>query len=292
MDGRQTENTLRSAALTDITFRVARIGLHFYEEPCFSGENGSGTVFFSGCDMRCPFCQNSEISHDGQGVNVNGEELLRLFSELEKQGAENLNLVTPTPWGKRLIPVLKEYKKHGKLPVVWNSNGADDPGLLRGLEGAVDVWLPDFKYSDAALAAEYGAPTDYPDRARAALREMRRQCPTDVFDSRGMMTRGVCVRHLVLPGATKNTEGVMREIAAVDKEMYVSVMAQYFPTPRVAEHPLLSRRITAEEYDRALDAFFAAGLKNGFSQESDSATEEYVPDFTDSIRTLKRLLGR
>ena len=272
--------------LKSLTFRIARVGLHRFEEPCISGENGSGTVFFSGCDMRCPFCQNAEISRDGKGVNVNGEELLSLFLHLEKEGAENLNLVTPTPWAERLIPALKEYKTRGKLPVVWNSNGADVLQHLRGLEGLVDVWLPDLKYSDPALALE-----NYPERARAALKEMRRQAPEDVFDERGMMRKGVIVRHLVLPGAADNTAGAMRMIADIDRTLFVSVMAQYFPTPAVKDHPLLSRRVTAAEYDKALDAFFAAGLKNGFSQDPESATEDYVPDFAGSIEELKDLLG-
>lgn len=274
-----------------LRFRVSRVGLHFFEEPCISGRTGSGTVFFSGCDMHCPFCQNSAISRGGKGVSVDGEELLFLFEHLERQGAENINLVTPTPWTKRLIPVLKVFKSRSELPVVWNSNGADEPDSLRRLEGLVDVWLPDFKYSDDALAKEYGAHENYSARAVAALREMRRQTPEDLFDKDGMMKKGVIVRHLVLPGATENSEGVMREIAAVDKTLCVSVMAQYFPTPAVKDHPLLSRRVTAEEYDKALDAFFAAGLKNGFSQDPESATEDYVPDFAGSIEEIKKLLA-
>ena len=171
--------------IASLTFRIARTGLHRYEEPCISGENGSGTVFFSGCDMRCPFCQNAEISRGGKGVNVNGEELLSLFLHLEEEGAENVNLVTPAPWTKRLIPVLKVFKTRSELPVVWNGNGAEDLALLHALEGVVDVWLTDLKYSDGALAVEYGAPRDYPERARVALKEMRRQAPEDVFDKRG-----------------------------------------------------------------------------------------------------------
>ncbi len=276
--------------LKELNFRVARAGLHFYEEPFISGERGSGTVFFTGCDLRCLFCQNYEISRGGKGVNLNGEELLSVFAALEAQGAENINLVTPSPWLKRLIPVLKEYKTRGKLPIVWNSSGCEDAADLRELEGCVDVWLPDFKYSDDDMARSYSGAENYFAKARAALAEMRRQTPHEEFDERGMMKKGVCVRHLMLPGGVKNAEGVMRAVADVDPDIYVSVMAQYFPTPNVAEHPLLSRRITKEEYEKAVDAFFAAGLKNGFSQDPESATEDYVPDFDPS--EVLRMIGK
>lgn len=276
--------------LDKLRFRVARAGLHFYEEPFISGDGGSGTVFFCGCDLSCVFCQNYEISHGGKGVNIDGEELLRLFRTLEAQGAENINLVTPSPWAKRLFPVLERFKTVSELPIVWNSSGCEDVETLRGAEGLADVWLPDFKYSDDALAREYSGADDYFRRACAALAEMRRQTPRDVFDARGMMKKGVCVRHLVLPGGTDNAAGVMRAIAAVDSDIYVSVMAQYFPTPAVAGHPLLSRRITRGEYDAAVQSFFDAGLKNGFTQDPESATEDYVPDF--DAQEVLRLLGR
>ena len=257
--------------LKELNFRVARAGLHFYEEPFISGERGSGTVFFTGCDLRCLFCQNYEISRGGKGVNLNGEELLSVFAALEAQGAENINLVTPSPWLKRLVPVLKEYKTRGKLPIVWNSSGCEDAADLRKLEGCVDVWLPDFKYSDDDMARSYSGAENYCAKARAALAEMRRQAPHEEFDERGMMKKGVCVRHLVLPGGVKNAEGVMRAVADVDPDIYVGVMAQYFPTPNVAEHPLLSRRITKEEYEKAVDAFFAAGGEDGVSEEPGNA---------------------
>lgn len=274
-------------------FRIARAGLHRFEEPCISGEGGSGTLFFSGCDMRCVFCQNYALSRHGSGLNVNGDDLVALMLYLEREGAENINLVTPTPWAKRLILVLEEFKKHSKLPIVWNSNGCDAVETLRALEGLVDVWLPDFKYSDDALGHSYGAVEDCLSRSVAALSEMRRQRPKDVFDERGIMREGVIVRHLVLPAAEENTRGVLRAIADVDDSLFVSLMGQYFPTPAVAEHPVLSRRITEEEYERAADAFFEAGLTNGFSQELSSAVEDYVPDFDiDSLDALVRSLRR
>lgn len=274
-------------------FRIARAGLHRFEEPCISGEGGSGTLFFSGCDMRCVFCQNYALSHRGAGLNVDGDDLVALMLHLEREGAENINLVTPTSWAKRLIPVLEEFKKHSKLPIVWNSNGCDSVQTLVKLQGLVDVWLPDFKYSDDALAVRYSAVKDCFSRSVAAVSEMRRQRPKDIFDDRGVMKEGVIVRHLVLPAATENTRGVLRAIADIDPDLFVSLMGQYFPTPAVADHPVLSRRITEEEYDEATDAFFAAGLHNGFSQELSSAVEDYVPDFdTDALAALIASLPR
>lgn len=277
--------------LNFVKFKLARAALYHYEEPCLSGTRGSGTLFFSGCDLRCPFCQNYEISAGGKGLTVNGNDLIFLARSLVEEGAENINLVTPSIWLDKLIPVLEALKNEVKVPIVWNSNGREDVAKLKKLEGLVDVYLPDFKYSDEQLAREYGAGENYPERARAAISEMRRQQPTDVFDERRMMQKGVIVRHLVLPAAVENTRGVLDQIAAIDKTLYVSLMGQYFPTPAVQAHPVLGRRITQEEYDEATDAFFEAGLTNGFSQELDSATEEYVPDF-DLGLLEKRLSGK
>ena len=274
-------------------FRIARAGLHRFEEPCISGEGGSGTLFFSGCDMRCVFCQNYALSHRGAGLNVDGDDLVALMLHLEREGAENINLVTPTPWAERLIPILEEFKTRSQLPIVWNSSGCDSVQTLVKLQGLVDVWLPDFKYSDDALAVRYSAVKDCFSRSVAAVSEMRRQRPKDIFDDRGVMKEGVIVRHLVLPAATENTRGVLRAIADIDPDLFVSLMGQYFPTPAVADHPVLSRRITEEEYDEATDAFFAAGLHNGFSQELASAVEDYVPDFdTDALAALIASLSR
>ena len=269
-------------------FKIARVGLHRFEEPCLSGTAGSGTVFFSGCNLRCAFCQNYRISRGENGLAVNDEELLSLFGFLEKEGAHNINLVTPSIWTKKLIPVLKEFKKSHKIPIVWNSSGYESVEDIRLLEGLADVFLPDFKYSDDALALEYSGVRGYRYKAFAAISEMRRQQPADVFDENGIMQKGVIVRHLVLPAATENTRGVLRALSQIDDSLYVSLMSQYFPTPQVAEHPVLGRRVTCEEYDDALNAFFEAGLKNGFSQDPESATEDYVPDF--DISELAALL--
>lgn len=260
-------------------YKIARVGLHHFEEPCLSGEKGSGTIFFSGCNLRCLFCQNYEISHGGKGIEVSESELVDCMLYLQDIGAHNINLVTPSNYTNLLQSTLEKAKTVVKLPIVWNSSGYETVANLRKMQGLVDVYLPDFKYSDDDLAWEYSHAKGYREVALAALEEMRRQQPKDVFDNDGMMQKGVIVRHLVLPGQIENTVDALRDIASVDKSLYVSLMGQYFPTDNVKDHPTLSRRITQDEYDKAIDAFFASGLCNGFSQELDSATEEYVPDF-------------
>lgn len=260
-------------------YKIARVGLHHFEEPCLSGEKGSGTIFFSGCNLRCLFCQNYEISHGGKGIEVSESELVDCMLYLQDIGAHNINLVTPSNYTNLLQTTLEKAKTMVKLPIVWNSSGYETVANLRKMQGLVDVYLPDFKYSDNAIAWEYSHAKGYREVALAALEEMRRQQPKDVFDNDGMMQKGVIVRHLVLPGQIENTVGALRDIASVDNSLYVSLMGQYFPTDNVKDHPTLSRRLTQDEYDKAIDAFFASGLCNGFSQELDSATEEYVPDF-------------
>lgn len=260
-------------------YKIARVGLHHFEEPCLSGEKGSGTIFFSGCNLRCLFCQNYEISHGGKGLEVSESELVDCMLYLQDIGAHNINLVTPSNYTNMLQTTLEKAKTVVKLPIVWNSSGYETVANLRKMQGLVDVYLPDFKYSDDDLAWEYSHAKGYREVALAALEEMRRQQPKDVFDNDEMMQKGVIVRHLVLPGQIENTVDALRDIASVDKSLYVSLMGQYFPTDNVKDHPTLSRRITQDEYDKAIDAFFASGLCNGFSQELDSATEEYVPDF-------------
>lgn len=260
-------------------YKIARVGLHHFEEPCLSGERGSGTIFFSGCNLRCLFCQNYEISHGGKGLEVSESELIDCMLYLQDIGAHNINLVTPSNYTNLLQSTLEKAKQIVKLPIVWNSSGYETVANLKKMDGLVDVYLPDFKYSDDDLAWEYSHAKGYREVALAALEEMRRQQPNDVFDNDGMMQKGVIVRHLVLPGQIENTVDALRDIASVDKSLYVSLMGQYFPTDNVKNHPTLSRRLTANEYDEAIDSFFSAGLYNGFSQDLDSATEEYVPDF-------------
>lgn len=270
-------------------YKIARVGLHHFEEPCLSGERGSGTIFFSGCNLRCLFCQNFEISHGGKGLEVSEKQLVSLMLYLQDSGAHNINLVTPSNYTHLLKDTLKIAKSQLKIPIVWNSSGYETVQNLKKLDGLVDIYLPDFKYSDDDLAWEYSHAKGYRKIAFDAISEMRRQQPADVFDGDGMMQKGVIVRHLVLPGALENTKGVLQDISSIDDTMYVSLMGQYFPTPNVENHPILSRRITEDEYDQATQAFFDAGLQNGFSQELDSATEEYVPDF--DLDALQEILN-
>ena len=270
-------------------YKIARVGLHHFEEPCLSGERGSGTIFFSGCNLRCLFCQNFEISHGGKGLEVSEKQLVSLMLYLQDSGAHNINLVTPSNYTNLLKDTLKIVKSQLKIPIVWNSSGYETVQNLKKLDGLVDIYLPDFKYSDDDLAWQYSHAKGYRKIAFDAISEMRRQQPDDVFGDDGMMQKGVIVRHLVLPGALENTKGVLQDISSIDDTMYVSLMGQYFPTPNVENHPILSRRITEDEYDQATQAFFDAGLQNGFSQELDSATEEYVPDF--DLDALQEILN-
>ena len=271
-------------------YKIARVGLHHFEEPCLSGERGSGTIFFSGCNLRCLFCQNYEISHGGKGLEVSQSELIDCMLYLQDIGAHNINLVTPSNYTNLLQSTLEKAKPIVKLPIVWNSSGYETVANLKKMDGLVDVYLPDFKYSDDDLAWEYSHAKGYREVALAALEEMRRQQPNDVFDNDGMMQKGVIVRHLVLPGQIENTVDALRDIASVDKSFYVSLMGQYFPTDNVKNHPTLSRRLTAREYDEAIDSFFSAGLHNGFSQDLDSATEEYVPDF--DLQEVRNIINK
>lgn len=274
-------------------YKIARVGLHHFEEPCLSGERGSGTIFFSGCNLRCLFCQNFEISHGEKGLEVSEKQLVSLMLYLQDSGAHNINLVTPSNYTNLLKDTLKIAKSQLKIPIVWNSSGYETVQNLKKLDGLVDIYLPDFKYSDDDLAWEYSHAKGYRKVAFDAISEMRRQQPADVFDGDGMMQKGVIVRHLVLPGALENTKGVLQDISSIDDTMYVSLMGQYFPTPNVENHPILSRRITEDEYDQATQAFFDAGLQNGFSQELDSATEEYVPDFDlDALQEILHETGK
>ena len=255
---------------------VARAALHFWEEPCISGTQGSGTVFFSGCNLGCVFCQNGSISHGRFGRPVTIPRLREIFQELIAQGAHNINLVTPT----HFAPAIREALETPlAVPVVWNSGGYELPETLRTLEGKVQIYLPDLKYADSALAARYSGAADYFETATAAIREMFRQVGRCVWDADGVLQRGVIIRHLLLPGALENTKAVLDWIAGTFPagSVLVSLMSQYTPQP--GAEGLLRRKVTGAE-SRAARAYMEnLGLTAGYYQDSSSAREEYTPPF-------------
>ena len=256
---------------------ICRADKHMWEEPDISGEKGSGTVFFSGCVLRCEFCQNSVISRQSCGKTVNAQELAEIFRMLESEGVHNINLVSPTPYYPVITEALDIYRP--AIPIVCNTSGYERVETLKKLEGYIDIYLPDFKYSSAEAAKKYSAAPDYPDVALAAIKEMVRQVGTPVHGDDGKMKKGVMIRHLILPDNTENSLGVLDMIAdELPPDIYVSLMAQYFPTGNET-HSELSRKITKEEYDTVSGYMMLLGLENGYMQEHESADSSYVPDW-------------
>ena len=260
---------------------VARAMLHRWEEPCISGKNGSGAVFFSGCNLRCVFCQNYEISSRVQGKEISVARLREIYEELVAQGAHNINLVTP---GHYTEAILASLEKPLPVPVVYNSNGYDSLGSLRKLDGKIQIYLPDLKYADNALAARYSHAPDYFETAAAAIDEMFRQTGPYEMDSDGMLKRGVAVRHLILPGQVENSLRVIDYIAGHfhPGDILFSLMRQYVPHGRIEPFPELNRRVTDEEYEQVEQYLFDSPIEDGFVQEEESAREEFIPAFDNS----------
>ena len=254
---------------------VARAGLHLWEEPCVSGARGSGAVFFSGCVLRCVYCQNHAISHENFGKPVSVERLREIFWELIDQGAHNINLVSPTPFAPAIREALAEPLP---VPVVWNTGGYERVETLRSLEGKVQVWLPDLKYVDSGLSQDLSGAADYFGAASAAIREMVRQTGDYVLED-GLLKRGVLIRHLMLPGRLENTKAVLDWVAETFRpgQVLLSLMAQYTPQP--GAEGLLSRRVTGAEYRAALRYMENLGITDGYCQDAASARAEYTPDF-------------
>ncbi len=261
--------------------RVARAALHFWEEPCISGERGSGTVFFSWCTMRCVFCQNREIRSGEAGADITIERLADIFLEQQGRGAHNINLVTPTHYLPQIILALEMARERGlTLPVVYNTSGYERAEMLRLLEGVVDVWLPDFKYLTDALAKEYSGAPGYSETALAALDEMVRQAGEPQFDDDGMMTRGVIIRHLCLPGHLEESRQVVKTLfERYGNTVYYSLMNQYTPPSQKLRWPNLNERFPDKDYDQLIDFAVDLGLENGFVQEEGTAEESFIPAF-------------
>lgn len=247
-----------------------------WEEPPISGEKGSGAVFFSGCTLRCAFCQNYEISAENRGRTITTERLAEEFKRLEQAGVHNINLVSPTPYVDSIIRALDIYRPN--IPIVYNSSGYERVETLKRLSGYIDIYLPDFKYSDDSLAVEYSKAPSYAKTAVAAIREMLRQTGEAEFDERSIMKKGTIIRHLVLPNHTKNSIGVLDIIKENFPDTLVSLMGQYVPHGDIKKYPKLQRRITAREYEKVKNYLFDLDL-DGFAQELSSADEKYIPQW-------------
>lgn len=260
---------------------VARAALHMWEEPCISGENGSGAVFFSGCNLRCVFCQNACIARGMSGVEISVDRLSEIFLELQEKGAVNINLVTPSHYVKEIVKALTMAKNNGlTIPVVYNTSSYELVDTLKSLEGLVDIYLPDFKYVDSLLAMRYSHAKDYYEVACAALAEMHRQISACSFDEHGIMTGGIIVRHLILPGHTADSKRVIKYIKdTYGDDVFISIMNQYTPLPHVSEYPEINRKVTKREYDNVVDYAIDIGVTNGFIQEGGAAEESFIPEF-------------
>lgn len=256
--------------------KIARAALHFDEEPPISGTRGAGTIFFSGCNLKCVFCQNYEISETRQGVVITPYQLSEEYRKLEASGAQNIEFVTPSHYTDAILESLTYYQP--RLPLIWNSSGYDSIETLKRLEGVIDIYLPDFKYSDNALAKRLSHCSDYVETAAAAIDEMLRQQPRIIIEN-GVMQRGVIIRHLVLPSHTKNSIGVLELIKErYDTRALVSLMAQYMPAGKAADYPDINRKLTKREYHKVLDKYMELDL-DGFAQELDSSDKKYVPEW-------------
>ena len=275
----RTAGQVGVCGVTD-TLRVARIAPHMWEEPPISGSRGSGTVFFTGCSLRCIFCQNRTISREGMGKTYTEEELTAAILSLRDQGVHNINFVTPTHYTSTIVRILERIKPTLGIPVVWNCGGYESMETLRMLEGLVDIYLPDFKYFSPDLSRDYSAAPDYPAIATEAVREMYRQTGP-YTEEKDLAKRGVIIRHLVLPGCRADSMNVLRHIASIlpSAEIRISVMRQYTPDFAAdAPYKNLHRRVTDFEYTSVLDEAARLGLV-GFSQGKDAATKAYTPDF-------------
>lgn len=275
------------------TVRVVRASLHLWEEPCISGKTGSGTVFFTGCPLKCVFCQNWKIASGGRGIELTQQQLAGLFLELQKKGARNINLVTPTHFVPQIVEALRAARARGLLiPVVYNTSGYERVETLRLLDGLVDIYLPDLKYYSGELSMRYSNAPDYFACASLAIAEMVRQTGAPVFEKTAaeeqpMMKRGVIVRHLVMPGHVRDSKEVIQYLYRTYRdEIYISIMNQYTPVGNLENYPEINRRVTRREYERVIDYAISLGVCNAFIQEGDTARESFIPDFEDGQGTV------
>lgn len=261
--------------------KIALVSLHQYEEPCISGKNGSGTIFFSNCNLSCMYCQNYEISQEGKGFEISIEELAKIMLEQQNKGAHNINLVTPTMYAVQIIEAIKIAKGKGlNIPILYNTNGYESVETINMLNGYIDVYMPDLKYYSDDIAKKYSNVDKYFMVTTKAIKKMISQVGYPIFDEEGMIKKGVIIRHLVLPNHMQNTKNILKWIKEnLSDRVYVSVMAQYFPTYKAKEDLLLNRKINKKEYKQIENFLYTLDLKNGYMQELGEHEEEYVPDF-------------
>lgn len=261
--------------------KVARAALHFWEEPCISQGGGSGTVFFSGCNLRCVYCQNRKIAEGVYGKEITIDRLAAIFLELQEKGANNINLVTPSHYVVQIIEALDIARNKGlNLPIVYNSSAYEKVDTLKQLEGYVDVYLPDFKYMDSSLSRKYSHAADYGNIAKEAIAEMVSQVGECVFDEEGRILKGVIVRHLVLPGFLEDSKQIISYLYnTYGNRIFISILNQFTPMPYLKNYPEINRKLTEREYDEVVDYAIEIGVENGFIQEGDTAKESFIPEF-------------
>ena len=261
--------------------KVARAALHMWEEPCISGTRGSGTVFFAGCHLGCVFCQNGQISRGDSGKEISVIRLAEIFMELQEKGAHNINLVTPTHFVPQIVEALRISRKMGlHLPIVYNTGGFESIDTLELLDGWIDVYLTDFKFMDLHLARRYANAEGYPFYAVKALEEMFRQTGEPVFDEDGMMTKGIIVRHMVMPGQSMDSRKIIDHLYEnYGDKIFISLMNQYTPSGNLEKYPELKEKVKSKVYDRLIDYMLRKGVENAFIQEGETAKESFIPDF-------------
>ena len=258
--------------------RISRAAPHYWEEPCISGTKGSGTVFFTGCSLKCVFCQNYEISHFDNGKNINHKELLNVFNNLIKKGVHNLNLVTPTHYTYEIVKALKEF--NSPVPVVWNSSGYETVETLKMLEGLVDIYLPDIKFFDNSISLKYAGADNYFEYASSAVKEMFRQVGNLESDKNGIGQKGLLIRHLVLPGNISQTFRIFEYVVEnFPKETAISIMRQYVPCGKAVDMPPINRKLSAKEYNLVKQKILSLGFENIYFQNAESAEKSFIPHF-------------
>ncbi len=260
--------------------KIALVSTHEYDEPCISGKNGSGTVFFSNCNLNCIYCQNYEISQLGKGREITIEELADIFLKQQAKGVNNINLVTPTMYAYHIIEAIKIARKNGlNLPIIYNTNGYEKVETIKALDGYIDVYLPDLKYYSDILSKKYSNVDKYFEIATKAIKEMYKQVGQAIFNEEGIIQKGVIIRHLVLPNHLQNTKHILKWIKENLSDIYVSIMAQYFPTYKAKGDSLIGRKLTQKEYKEIENFLYTLDLQNGYIQELGEHEEEYVPEW-------------